>query len=53
MLVENISVGEKKKNEKKDNIEAVRILVCFIIFIYMGKPVFIASYFHMKFMHSL
>ena len=46
MLVENISVGEKKKkNEKKDNIEAVRILVCFIIFIYMGKPVFIASYF--------
>ena len=53
MLVENISVGEKK-NEKKDNIEAVKNSRMFYYFhIYMGKPVFIASYFHMKFMHSL
>ena len=40
MLVENISVGEKKKNEKKDNIEAVKNSRMFYYFHIYGQARF-------------
>ena len=53
MLVENISVGEKKKRKERQYRSSQEFSYVLLFSYIWAKPVFIASYFHMKFMHSL